>query len=80
MYWEIINDKLPEGECVQQGKYAKEIAMNSEQLKQLKKINAAAVANSKPEMSALTIKVVLGLAAVGVAVAGLVVIIKAAGL
>lgn len=54
--------------------------MNAEQLRQLKKINAAAVANSKPEMSALTIKVVLGLVTVGVAVAGLVVIIKVAGL
>ena len=54
--------------------------MNAEQLKQLKKINAAAVANSKPEMSALTIKVVLGLVSVGATIAGLFIIVKAAGL
>jgi hypothetical protein len=54
--------------------------MNAEQIRQLKKINAAAAANAKPEMSALTIKIVLAGATVVGFIAGLAVIVKAAGL
>lgn len=54
--------------------------MNSEQIAHLKRINAMAMANSKPEMSTMTVKVILGVVAVVAALGSLTMIAKAAGL